>query len=145
MSFEKIEPRVEALEKIHNQNQVALSEIKNDFHHMTKAVDKIQEALTKFADIFSRVEQFESSVRRAHERLDRIEITVRNVSGDFYECKATKLNRADLKDLADKIGSIELNAAKMAWVNRLAWLILTPFVNAVILGVLGFFILGGAQ
>lgn len=145
MSFEEIEPRVKALESIHTQNQIVLTEIKNDFHHMTKTVDMIERTLAKFSDLFIKVERFEGNLKRVNQRLDQIEVQVKTVGSDFYDCRASKLNNDDFKQMVKKINSIELTAAKNAWVNKLAWLVLTTLISAVVLAVVGFFILGGAK
>lgn len=145
MSLEEIEPRVKALESVNNQNQIVLTEIKNDFHHMSKTVGMIERTLAKFSELFIKVERFEGNLKRVNQRLDKVEVKVKTVGSDFYECRGSKLSKDDFKQVADKISAIELAAARNAWVNRMAWLILTPLVNAVVLGVVGFFIFGGAK
>lgn len=145
MSFEQIEPRVKYLEKIQQENQVTLRAIETDFHHMTKAVDKIQEALSKFAEVFSKVENFEGSVRRAHDRIDQIQVKLDATAGEFNVCKKTKLNHGDIGELTKKITAIEINIAKNAWIARLAWLVVTPVVTSIVLGVMGFLFIGGVK
>lgn len=114
-----LEPRVTMLERLHTDNSLLLKEVKTDFHHMTKTLDKIEVTLSRFAEVFSKVDNLESSIARCHSRVDAIENKTNITANDFSACKATKLDRKDIKTLEEKLSAIELATAASAWKGKL--------------------------
>ena len=131
-----LEPRITMLERLHNDNSVTLKAVQTDFHHMTKTLDKIEVTLSKFADVFAKVDNMENSIARCHARIDTIEIKTNNTSTDFTTCKATKLDRKDIKVLEEKLQAIETYQASQSWRGKIFDRVFFSLLSAIGAGIL---------
>lgn len=147
----ELEPRVNALEKLHQDNSVTLREVQTDFHHMTKTLDKIEQTLSQFADVFAKVDEVGRASARAHSRIDRLETEYRATAGEFVACKATKLSRDDIRELQEhienvdkKVTTLEVSLAEDSWRGRLFDRFVMMAVGALGSGVGVYLLSGGA-
>ncbi|MDY0136350.1 MAG: hypothetical protein RBS36_04185 [Thiomicrospira sp.] len=136
-----LEPRVRLLERTHEESNGTLKALQADFHRTTRTLEKIEQTLEKFAQVFHRFDMVESSIKRAHTRIDSIELKANTTSSDFYSCKAAKLDKTDLKAIDAKLDNVitEVSTIKIAqasektksdWVGRLVWALVSGFIAA---------------
>jgi uncharacterized protein Yka (UPF0111/DUF47 family) len=129
------------LERMGQDNSVTLKAMQIDFHKNTKTLEKVEETLSKFAEVFHKFDMVESSIKRAHSRIDSIETRTNSTSNEFYSCKASKLDKTDIKAISDKLDGvvsdmtdIKVTAAgergKSDWMARIVWAILSGFLAA---------------
>ena len=120
---DNLEPRVVLLERLHSENTATLKAVQSDIHHMTKTFDKMEQTLSKFAELSVKLDGTRETAIRAHKRIDDIEIQLRGTSSDFNSCRSSKLDRKDIDPLVQKVSHLEVMIARTAWVERVIWLI----------------------
>ncbi len=133
----ELEPRVSQLERLNSDQNAALKAMQNDLHHISNTFKSMEKTFEKLVEVSYRVEGIKETAIRAHKRIDDLEIRLAATATDFTHCRASKLEKGDLKGITEKIDTltkdvteIKIQSASHAWVSKLVWALVSGFIAA---------------